>query len=198
MKRQIKIISSYLILCFFTSFAYSQNIKVATRTNSIIDSADLKVLVVKLLKWHDADKNSDFEPLLKNPKDTIYTGIDWKAYKIRVAELEKTNLFSKDFLYNYQKIASHLDKELKQNKTKYYVGELPPYGNDVNEWCNCQDFPSNIWKRLKIVALKINDNSATFKWTWGDKFFYSVKAKKENKIWKIAELERFNIQNFSW
>jgi hypothetical protein len=198
MKREIKLILILLILCFFTSFAYSQNTKVAATTNIKSDSANLKALVIRLLKWHDTDKNFDFEPLLKNPKDTIYLGIDWKAHKKRVAELEKTNLFLREFLDNYQKIASHLDKELKQNKAKYIVGELPPYSNDANEWCNCQDYPSNIWKRLKISALKLNDNSATFKWTWGDKFFYSIKAKKENNIWKIAELERFTIENFSW
>jgi hypothetical protein len=112
MKKQIKVISRLLILSLFTSFAYSQNSKIATTTNVKTDSADLKALVVKLLKWHDTDKNLDFEPLLKNPKDTIYSGMDWKAHKKRVAELEKTNFFSKDFIDNYQKIASHLDKEL--------------------------------------------------------------------------------------
>lgn len=198
MKRQIKIFARLLILCSLTGFAYSQNTKVTITPNAESDSADLKVLVVKLLKWHGTDKNQDFEPLLKNPKDTIYTGINWQAHKKRVAELEKTNFFTKTFLDNYQKIALQLDKEFKQNETKYAVGDLPPYGNDANEWCNCQDYPGNIFKRLKIVGLKINDNSATFKWTWGANFFYSVKAKKENNVWKIAELERFNIKNFSW
>jgi len=198
MKRQIKIIARLLILCSFTSFAYSQNTKVTTTTNTKSDSAELKALVVKLLQWHETDHTLDFDPLLKNPKDTIYSGIDWQAHKKRVAELEKTGFFTINFLNNYQNIALHLDKELKQNKTKYVVGELPPYGNDANEWCNCQDYPSNSFKHLKIVGLKINDNSATFKWTWGDGSFYSVKAKKENNSWKIAELEQFNIKNFSW
>jgi hypothetical protein len=197
-KRQIKIIAGLLILFSFSGFAYSQNTKVTATANVKSDSADLKALVVKLLKWHEKDNNMDFEPLLKNPKDTIYTGIDWQAHKKRVTELEKTNLFTKSFLDNYQQIALHLDKELKQNKTKYIVGELPPFGSDANEWCDCQDYPSNYLKRLKILALKINNNSATFKWTWGDDFFYSIKAQKENNIWRIAEMERFNIKNFSW
>ncbi len=198
MKGQIKFISSLLMLLLFANLAHSQNTNISVSIHTKADSADLKALVVKLLKWHDTDKNLDFELAFQNPKDTVYSGINWTVHKNRVTELEKTNFFSKDFLDNYQKIASHLDKELKQNKTKYIVGELPPYGNDANEWCNCQDYPSNIWKRLKVVALKINGNSATFRWTWGDNFFYSVKAKKENNIWKISELERFNIKNFSW
>jgi hypothetical protein len=197
LKKQINIIAKLLILICFSGFAYSQNTPVNSTANAKSDSAALKALVVKLLKWHETDKIMDFEPLLKNPKDTIYTGIDWQAHQKRVAQLDKTNFFTKSFLDNYQKIALHLDQELKQNKTKYVVGELPPYGNDANEWCNCQDYPVNFWN-INIVALKINDNSATFKWAWGDDSFYSIKARKVNNIWKIAEMERFSIKNFSW
>jgi hypothetical protein len=196
MKRQIRIIAGLLIFFSFSSLAYTQNTKVTAATNAKSDSAELKALVIKLLKWHFADKKIDFE-LLKKPKDTIYTGIDWQAHTKRVTELEKTNFFTKSFLDNYQKIALHLDKELKQNKTKYIAGELPPYGNDADEWCNCQDYPDKFWK-LDIVALKIKENFATYKWTWGDNSFYSIKARKENNIWKIAELERFSIKDFSW
>ena len=186
-----------LILFSFSGFAHSQNTKVTSTANTQRDSADLRALVIKVLKWHETDTTMDFDPILQNPKDTIYTGIDWQAHKKRVAELDKTNFFTRSFLDNYQKIALHLDKELKQNKTKYIVGELQPYGNDANEWCNCQDYPVN-WKHIKILALKIKDNSATFKWTWGDNDFYSIKARKEDNIWKIAEMERFNIKYFSW
>ena len=202
MKRYIKTISGLLILLSFSGFAYAQNSKVISKTGNPTDfksdSTELKSLVVKLLKWHESDKKSDFEPLTGDSKDTVYTGINWQLHKTRMAELEKTNFFAKDFLDNYQNIALHVDKELKENKTKYLVGDLPPYGDETNEWCNCQDYPGNIWKHLKIVNLKITDNSATFKWTWGDNFFYSIKASKENNVWKIAELEKFTIKNFSW
>jgi len=201
MKPYIMATARLLILLTFSGLAYSQDTKVISKVNAATnlksDSTDLKALVINLLRWHENDKKSDFEPLLKNPKDTIYSGIDWQLYKKRVIELKNTNLFTKDFLDNYQKIALHLDKELKQNKVKYAVGDLPPYDHS-NEWCNCQDYPSNIWKRLKIVSLKINDNSANFKWTWGDNFFYSTKARKENNVWRISALEKFNLENFSW
>src|SRR5664279_5046845 len=124
MRRPIAIFTRLIILFSFSSFAYSQNAKVAVTTNSKRDSADLKALVVKLLEWHETDTGADFEPLPNNPKDTIYTGIDLQLLKKRVAQLEKTNFFTKGFLDNYQKIALHLDKEFKVNKTKYVVGEL--------------------------------------------------------------------------
>lgn len=197
MKRQIKLITTVLILFFYSAFACAQSTNTSAAANSKVDSADLQALVVKLLKWHQADKKADFEPLLKNPKDSVYAGVDWTAHKKRVGELEKTGFFTKEFMDNYQKIALQLDKELKQNRTKYMVGDLPPYDHP-NEWCNCQDYPSNALKRLKIVALKTDGNAASFKWTWGNHFFYAVKAKKENNVWKIAELEQFNVRNFQW
>jgi hypothetical protein len=39
---------------------------------------------------------------------------------------------------------------------------------------------------------------ATFQWTWGSKFFYAVKAKKENDSWRITALQGFTIKNFAW
>ncbi len=196
------VMRNFLILLFlslsFSSFTYSQTPSAGVKSTGNSDHEQLKALVVKLLKWHEADKIGDFDPLLKAQTDSIYRGIDWDVHTKRVAELERTGFFTKSFLDNYQKIAEHLDKELKQNSTKYYVGELPPYGNGTNEWCNCQDFPSDIWMKLKIVELKTVENSATFKWTWGDGEFYSVKAIKENAVWKIEELERFHVKYFSW
>jgi len=198
MNRQIKISTGLFILCFMPGFAYTQNTTVASKTMIQTDSAPLKALVVKFLQWLGTDKKSDFEPLLQHPEDTVYTSIDWQAHKQRVAALEKTNLFTKEFVDNYQKIALYLDQELKTNKTKYAVGDLPPYGNDASPWCNCLDYPAGMWKRLQIVALKINNNAATFKWTWGNKYSYAAKAIKENNVWKIAALERFNMNAFSW
>ena len=198
MKKEIKTITSLLLLCCLWSFVYAQNTGAAANTTRQKDSAALKALVVALLAWQRTDKKSDFEPLLQHPNDTVYAGIDWQVHQQSVAALEKTNFFTKDFLDNYQQIALLLDEEMKHNKTKYAVGDLPPYGNEANPWCNCQDYPPNSFKRLQIVALTINANTASFKWTWGHKFFYGVKAKKANNSWKIAALEGFTKNNFLW
>src|SRR5215471_18026072 len=198
MKRYFAIISTLIFLVLTSTCLYSQSTSNKPQTSIPVgftkDSLELKTLVIDLLKWHEKDKHADFD-FKKN--DSVYVGIDWQKHKARMTELEGTNLFTKHFLDNYQKIALHLDKELRENKEKYYVGDLPPYGNESNEWCNCQDYLGNIWNVLKIVNLKIKDTTATFKWTWSKGFSYSVKATKENNVWKIAELERFNITNFS-
>lgn len=202
MKKQLLIIAGLLLSFFFPSLVYSQNAKYISKTdastNVASDSTALQSLVVKLLKWHQSDRKSDFEPLVNNSKDSVYSGINWGLHKKRMLQLEETGLFTKSFLDNYQQIALQLDKELKTNKTKYFVGDLPPYGNETSEWCNCQDYPNNFWKRLKIVNLEITGNAANFKWTAGNNFSYSIKAIKENNKWKIATLEKFTIKNFSW
>jgi hypothetical protein len=160
------------------------------------DSIELLALTKNLLKWHEADLKEDFPPMSDN--DSIYTGIDWPAHKARMEELSKINFFTQEFMDNYQKIALQLDKELKQNPVKYYKGELPPYGNDANEWCNCQDYPSDIWKRLMIKNIKLEKDIASYYWTWGNDLNYFVKAKKENGHWKITYLERFDVKNYTW
>jgi len=188
----------YLLLAFIVILTSNYSCIRAQNNTSDSDSAAFAVLIKKMLKWHEADRSGDFL-MISNPKDTVYySGLDWTANKKRMRELFETNFFTKDFLENYQAIALHLDKELKQNKIKYRIGELPPYGNEANEWCNCQDYPSNIWQRLQITNIKIDNDTATFQWTWGDNFYYSVNTKKENGSWKISYLERFDIKNFTW
>ena len=162
------------------------------------DSLELDSLVVKLMKWHESDNQTEFDAIKTNPGDSIYSGIDWTAHKKRMAELSKTNFFTAGFLTNYNNIAVHIDKELKTNPTKYYEGDIQPWAYDTNEWCNCQDFPDSSLEKIKIVDLGLYGDSANFKWTWGDSSYYSVRTKKENGSWKISYLERFDIQKFSW
>ena len=91
-----------------------------------------------------------------------------------------------------------MDKELRDGSSLWPDGEMPTFNDDVDEWCNCQDNPDNYWEKLTLVDLKFNNDEANFKWTWGNHFFYGVKAGKENNVWKITGLERFTIKNFSW
>jgi hypothetical protein len=187
---------SYLLLS--SLFGVSQVKSVEQNTGDFkTDSTELRTLIFKMLKWHENDRGEDFPPTSDKANDSVYSGINWAAHQKRVKQLESTGFFAKEFISRYQKIAGHLDKELKSNKEKYHVGELPPYDH-ANEWCDCQDYPTNVWTLLKIINLKINGNSATFKWTWSSNFSYSVKALKADGKWKIAELEKFDVKNFTW
>ncbi|MNJ01584.1 hypothetical protein D3C73_1612620 [compost metagenome] len=71
------------------------------------------------------------------------------------------------------------------------MGELPPFGNGANPWCNCQDNPDNFWEKIILRDVNFANNLATFNWSWGDGFNYKAKAVLANSIWKIDYLEGF-------
>ena len=202
MKKTTIFIFLFFLFEYFTACNHVPNSKSLGRdslsSNSSNDSSELDSLVVKVLKWHESDKQMDFDVTKANPGDSIYSGIDWIAHKKRMVVLSKTNFFTDDFINNYNNIALHLDKELKTNPSKYHEGDIQPWSNDANEWCNCQDYPDSSWEKLKIVDLTLYGDSANFKWSWGDNFYYSVKTKKASGFWRISYLEGFDIQNFSW
>nr|WP_294780556.1 hypothetical protein [uncultured Flavobacterium sp.] len=163
------------------------------------DKQEIEILVKKLYEWVETkNSNNDFNPLA-NKKGDKYIGLDLNAHKKRLEELNKTNFFSQQFLDNYNKIALQIDSNLKTKKIEWFEGELPPFGNDTNPWCNCQDNPENYWKTMTINHMKIENNNASFDWTWSWKgdFKYKVKTVKENGIWKIAFLEGFDFNDFT-
>ncbi|MES2627500.1 MAG: hypothetical protein V4616_00900, partial [Bacteroidota bacterium] len=108
----------------------------------------------------------------------------------------KTNLFSREFMENYQDIALQLDKELKQNPSKYLNEELPYYGRDANVWCNCQDYPSDIFERLALKSIKKEKDVASYYWESGEDLRYFVKTKRENGHWKIMYLEGLDLKEY--
>ncbi|UWY30474.1 hypothetical protein N4T20_11180 [Flavobacterium sp. TR2] len=163
------------------------------------DKQEIETLVKKLYEWVETkNNNNDFDPIA-NKKGDKYIGLDLNAHKKRLEELKKTNFFSQQFLDNYNKIALRIDSNLKTKKIEWLEGDLPPFGNDSNPWCNCQDNPENYWKTMAINHLKIENNKASFDWTWSWKgnFKYKVKAIKENGAWKIAYLEGFDFDDFT-
>ena len=173
------------------------NLTKQNQLSSTNDTAELEKLTTELYKWYETKSSEvDFEALQKEETDTIYTRIDLVRHKQRLNELKETNFFADQFIQNYNKIALTLDEKMMNKSLIYYVGELPPYGNDANPWCNCQDNPENYWEKISLKNVVINNNTATYNWTWGDNFEYKVKAIKENGIWKISYLQGFDFNDF--
>ncbi|WP_428231698.1 hypothetical protein [Flavobacterium sp.] len=180
------------------------NNKTLKNTNSLIyiasDKQQLETLLRKTYEWIETKSlKIDFD-VVKNKKGDKYIGLNLKAHNKRVEELKKTNFFAKEFLDNYNKIGLKIGDNLKTKKIEYLVGDLPPYGNDTNMWCDCQDSPEEYWKTMKISIVKIENNKANLNWTWTewkDKSKYNVKAIKENGIWKIACLEGFDYDSLT-
>ena len=163
------------------------------------DKQEIESLIRKAYQWIETkNNNTDFDPVT-NKKGDKYTGLDLTAHKKRMEALKKTNFFSQQFLDNYNKIALKLDANLKNKKIEWLVGDLPPFGNDANPWCNCQDSPDDYWKTITDNNLKVDNNKASFYWTWSLKgdFKYKTTVVKENGVWKIASLEGFDFEEFT-
>lgn len=164
------------------------------------EKRELTDFIRSVYKWHEtASSNDDFNAITGKPKeskDSLFTGIDWVAHKNRMKELEATGYFAKDFLENYNNIAVAIDKELKSGAQTWLLGEMPPYGNDANPWCNCQDNPDKYWETMTVKIMKRTENSTKLKWTWDNKFFYGMTVIKVDDSWKIQYLQGFDFKKY--
>jgi len=170
-------------------------------SNNNTDSVQLTALIKHLYKWQAAGslKYDGFKAVKLNNTDTLYCGIDLVENAKAITELKATGFFTNGFLRNYHNIAVRMDKELHNGSSQWRDDELPTFSRDINAWCNCQDEPvDNYWKIIKLTDIKIDHNKASFKWTWGDNFYYNVRALKENNDWKIDYLQGFDMNAYSW
>ena len=160
------------------------------------DSAELTVFIRNVYKWKETKSSSDDFYPKSDTKDSLYIGIDWLAQAKRQKELEATNFFSKEFLDNYNKIATTIDKRLKDGSFSWLVGDLPPFGNDANPWCNCQDSPDDYWKIITISNIKTTNSDVSFFWSFDNQMFYRAVASNANGSWKIKYLQGFDYKAF--
>ena len=162
------------------------------------ETKNIKKMVRNLYEWYETDgmKAYDFD-VTADGLEEKYIALNIQEHKRRLAQLKKTEFFSAQFLDNYNAIALEIDKNLRNGEFEYFVGEMPPYGNDASPWCNCQDVPSeDYWQSLIIEKLMIQDNEAFFIWTLGNDFQYEMKAVQEDGEWKIAYMQGFDYSKF--
>lgn len=198
-----KLFFLFLICMALVSFK-PMNVTHLKKTNAAIyfatDKQQLETLIRKTYEWIETKKTKiDFD-VVANKKGDKYVELNTKTHQKIVDELKKSNFFAQQFIDNYNKIGLKIGDNLKTKKMEYFVGELPPYGSDSNPWCDCQDNPEAYWKTLKLNDLKIQNNKATFYWTWTEwkeTPKYKVTAVKENGIWKIAVLDGFDYKSFT-
>jgi hypothetical protein len=198
-----KLVFLSFIWILSTSFKpLDHEVKLITNKSDIFasDKQQLETLIRKAYQWILETKNQqvDFDPI-ENKKGDKYVGLNLNTHKKRLEELKKANFFSQQFLDNYNKIGLKLDSNLKNKKIEWLVGDMPPFGNDANPWCDCQDNPDEYWKTMTITNLKVENNKAVFYWTWSWKgnFKYKVTTIKENGIWKISYLQGFDYDAFT-
>lgn len=169
---------------------------------NLADKIEVQNLIREVLSWTDSDNSIDLLPVSAGVNDSIYTGFDQDKLKQNITKLTNSNLFSKEFIENYNLIISTLDQRLKNNDFEYgpwYVGDLPPFNfsSGLSPWCQCQDIMD--LNLVEVEQIKGND----FQWKWGGlseethqswkNFRYKFRVIQEDSKWKISYLEGFNI-----
>lgn len=180
-------------------------------SNLEIDSVknEIQQLIRKLYNWQEAQKPSENE-MISDAKDSLYLGFNLVQLEKDILELKASNLFANEFITNYRRIYTTLDEQLKTKKIEWLVGDLPPFGNDANPWCNCQDVPydqPNPWDLIEVEKIQLDKEKGEFVWKWGKlesntskEWFeaaYKFRVVKENGKWKIAYLEGFDFIEFT-
>ncbi len=168
---------------------------VTTAPSSVTDSVAFAKLLLNTYSWalgYGAQAgNFDYYE-----NDSVYTGIDTTVLASNIKKIQTTGYFTQSFIDNFKIIAQKINNELKTGTTKYYKGDVPPYGSDGIPWCNCQDFEYNAWKSTKIVDYKVFGDSAVLHWSWPHQDKYEVRLRKEGNDWKVCYMEGFDIDNY--
>ncbi|MFT3737399.1 MAG: hypothetical protein QM786_01450 [Breznakibacter sp.] len=167
------------------------------------DKKAIEQLVRNFYKWQEAnDTNIGFTPI-PDPFDSIYVGLDLNELERGIAILKGSNFFADEFLDNYKRIVQTIDQKLRNGELVWFVGDMPPFGNNTNMWCNCQDYPyDNPWDLIEFKYDRMEPHLATLTWTWGKSewsknFKYQIIVKKTDFQWKIAYLEGFDFEGLT-
>ena len=172
--------------------------KVAQPQPKDIAPYQINTLVRQLYQWHHTQGRVTDFPLLDDEEK--YTGLNQPAFANRLQQLRDTNLFSTGFINNYAQIGQEIDRRLITGKMDYWVGDMPPYGNDADPWTNAQDIPSETyWQTLRIRNLIIQNNQGSLSWLWPQSFGeqdYLIGVVKENNRWRINYMQGFDFKAY--
>jgi len=167
------------------------------------DSIKIQNLIRKVYKWNEITKHNYFNIGIKHDTELKYTGIDWTTFENIKKELVKSGYFAKEFITNYQNVLIHIDQKLKNGVYEWNQGELPPFGTGANEWCHCQDTPTDkYWNSMIINTIHVNEKHINLTWDWGKniewnwindyKTGYPLAVTNDYGSWKILYLDGFN------
>jgi hypothetical protein len=180
-------------------------------SNTVDDKEQIQGLIRRMLNW-SSEHPIELLPVLTDSKDSSCIGFDFYKHKLNLDQLKKTNLFSEEFIENYNQIIQTLDRKIKSKEfDKWYpYGELPTFAfaNDVDPWCLCQDIPydkPNPWDLVEVTPINLNKIKGELFWKWGKlelkedvgwkEFSYKFRVLKEKGQWKIEYLEGFDFNN---
>jgi hypothetical protein len=164
------------------------------------DEQQILDLVKKVLEWGDSKNSVDLLPTLTDSIDSIYIGFDLEKLKQNIIKLKNTNLFTDDFIENYNQIILTLDKGLRNGEyEQWLVGDLPTFifANDYSPWWDGQEsFPL---EKGVIERISSDDNNGEYYFKCGsceglEYYKMRFRVSKVSFQWKISFLEGFEFK----
>jgi coproporphyrinogen III oxidase-like Fe-S oxidoreductase len=96
------------------------------------DKEEISKLIRQLYKWEDKNQITIGQTAITDENEEIVVGLDTIKNLEFIDQFRKTNLFSEEFLNNYQKIVKTLDQKFKTKEIEWLAGDMPPFGNGAN------------------------------------------------------------------
>ena len=177
-----------------------------SKTTSVSDDkGQIQNLIRQVLNWSNSKNKIDLLPVLTDIKDSVYIGFSLEKHKENLVKLRETDLFTTEFIENYNQIILTLDKKLRDKEfEEWRVGELPTFNfaNDADPWTLWQDVPNdnpNPWDLVEVKVIKLDKDKGELTWTWekselSNEFGYKFRVKRENGKWKIAYMQGFDFK----
>ena len=197
----------FLLLNVGTTCLLAQTDQIYTK--AAFDSLEYKAITDLTRRFYSkVDQAKFYLTVLKDSTGKFFVSLDTFEIQLLAGNLSETNLVTSNFLNNYIKIYTDIHRKLRSGEMVWRTGELAPFGNGSNHWCNCQDVPydePNPWMEIEIEIINLSDSSGEFYWRWGNvppesdwgQFQYYFKVNKYEGTWKIDYLEGLNIDDFT-
>lgn len=155
-------------------------------------------LVKNAYKWVEkTDGSKFFRPFVK---DSMIVGFDPISQNLYMKQMQESGYFAAELRNTIGKIFSRQNELLRSGKAVWHDGELGPFDTGVNQWCNCQDTPTDDYDKMNVVIEKMTSDTADLYWNWkgfGDdweKEHYHINVVKEDGKWKIARMEGWDYE----
>lgn len=190
----MKLPFSCFYLLIVVIFLHACNTPTTPATTSHIfsiekDSIPILTLVRNMYQWKFTEQGGDDFPVIENQVTHQYDQLDSVRFSARIKELEATWYFSTGFMQHFSQLGNRLNTELRNKQLSWPVGELAPFGNGANYWCDCQDYPDNFWKTLTIQHIVPTDNHINLDVMIAEGSIYRLQVIREKDEWKIDAMQ---------
>jgi hypothetical protein len=167
------------------------------------NKSEIEKTVKDMYHWYENKKHWKGNKYII--KDSLIVGYEMADQELYLNELRESGFFAEEFITNMDRIIKKQDELLRTGKVEWFDNDMTPFNGDANNWCNCQDYPTDNdpFGQIKFTFTKLNKNEADIFWKWNvtedahpswHEFKYTMRMVKESEKWKIAWMEGWDYK----